>query len=424
VNPLLPKPYFIPDVEARVMPDGRIYLYGSFDISGETFYCSPKLHVFSSENLRDWIDHGISFTKAEAHSPTLTRLFAPDCIEKDGQYYLYYCGDDWCEGVARSDQPNGPFTDAKPITGADRDGIDPALLKDDDGQVYYYWGQFSLRAARMNPDLSSLDPETFRSNLLNEREHGFHEGASVRKREGKYYLIYTDIGVTGKATCLSYAISDHPLGPFHRIGPIIDNSGCDPGTWNNHGSIEQFRGNWYVFYHRSYHGNRHNRRVCVEPIFFDDEGYIDPVIMTTQGVEGPLDPTRKMEAFRAAEISKSLRTRVIYPTSTDSEWVEFLADLKNGEYAIFRFFDFSEKVQSFQCTVGSATGGGSIEVRLDHLRGPLIANVEIPDTGGWYQWSEATAPLEAFYNGIHEVYLVFKGGMGNLGHLLDFRFLP
>lgn len=44
----------------------------------------------------------------DAEAPAL--LFAPDCIEKDGKYYLYFCMPDDSEGVAVSDSPRGPFT--------------------------------------------------------------------------------------------------------------------------------------------------------------------------------------------------------------------------------------------------------------------------------------------------------------------------
>lgn len=93
------------------------------------------------------------------------------------------------------------------------------------------------------PGLDSIDPSTLCTNLINEAEHGFHEGASIRKRNGIYYLVYTDIS-RGRATCLSYTMSHSPLGPFEKKGVIIDNTGCDPQTWNNHGSIAEFNGRW------------------------------------------------------------------------------------------------------------------------------------------------------------------------------------
>ena len=146
---------------------------------------------------------------------------------------------------------------------------------DDDGEVYYLWGQFNLRGAKLTKDMQ-IDESTLETAILTEQEHGFHEGASLRKRNGKYYLVYTDIS-RGKATCLSYAIADKPLGPYRKGGVIIDNIYCDPSTWNNHGSIEEFCGQWYVFYHRSSQNTIVNRRVCAEPVYFNEDGTINEV---------------------------------------------------------------------------------------------------------------------------------------------------
>src|SRR5210317_768758 len=115
MNPILPRHYYIPDVEARSWADSRIYLYGSMDIEGNTWYCSQKYHVFSSDNMEDWVDHGLSFDFERCHSDKGGWLFAPDCIFKDGKYHLLYCGNDSSEGFATSDKPEGPFGEGVPI---------------------------------------------------------------------------------------------------------------------------------------------------------------------------------------------------------------------------------------------------------------------------------------------------------------------
>ena len=62
MNPILPLKHFVPDGEAREMPDGRLYLYGSYDISGDYTYCSEVLHVFSTDDMINWDDHGVAFS--------------------------------------------------------------------------------------------------------------------------------------------------------------------------------------------------------------------------------------------------------------------------------------------------------------------------------------------------------------------------
>lgn len=315
MNPLLDASFCIPDVEARVMPDGRLYLYGSMDRPGQKGYCSDQYHVFSTDDpkLERWVDHGVAFSSEAEHMeglcPQGTILYAPDAIYRDGLYYLYFCTSDNKEGVAVSDTPYGPFHSPRAIPLASGDSIDPAVFIDDDGQAYYFWGQFHLKGARLNPDMCTLEEGSVCSGILTEQEHGFHEGASIRKRNGKYYLVYTDIS-RGRATCLGYAMADAPLGPYRKCGILLDNTGCDPQSWNNHGSIEEFNGQWYVFYHRSSHNGIFSRRVCAEPIFFLPDGTIREAEQTSGGAGGPLNAYSPIPAGAACHMTGSCHIRL------------------------------------------------------------------------------------------------------------------
>jgi arabinoxylan arabinofuranohydrolase len=418
MNPILPIQHFVPDAEARLWQDGRLYLYGSYDISGRTSYCSWEYRVFSSDDLLHWQDHGQSFRSTPPHASldwTRAPLYAPDCIYHNGRYYLFFCDSNGREGVAESHHPAGPFTDAHPVVGADGDGIDPAALVDDDGQVYYYWGQFHLRGAKLQVDLRAIQPDTLHTALLTEAEHGFHEGASIRKRGDLYYLVYTDIS-RGRATSLAYAVSSSPLGPFTKGGIIIDNTGCDPETWNNHGSIAEFKGNWYVFYHRSSQASNFNRRVCVEPIRFNAGGGIDEVEMTTQGVSGPLPAGQHMEAWRACLLGGTLRTAAAGPTEHDPAIREYLTHIHHGDWAAFKYIDFdAQPVDTFHARAGSPTYGGAIEIRFDAPDGELAGVCRVPRTGGWGKWQSVSCRVSGA-RGVRAVYLVFKRD--------DERFVP
>jgi len=227
MNPVLPLTYFVPDVEARVYGD-RLYFYGSRDISGNNKYCSYDLEVFSTTDLRQFTAHGKCFSSYGPKRDTerQTPLYAPDSIlGPDGRYYLYYCQSDATEGVAVGDKPEGPFKHIGYVPIANGDFIDPAVFIDDDGTGYYYWGQHTAKGARLNPDMVTLDEAGINDCLLTEVKDGFHEGSSMRKIGGLYYFVYTDIS-RGNASCLSYAVSRNPLGPFEKGGVIIDNDGC------------------------------------------------------------------------------------------------------------------------------------------------------------------------------------------------------
>lgn len=384
MNPLLPENCFAPDAEARVMPDGRLYLYGSWDVPNNSDYCTYVMHCFSTEDMENWTDHGVIFRNDEEFYGIPwnkdTALYAPDAIEKDGKYYLYVCGSHNEEGVAVADSPTGPFSPAERIEIADGDSIDPSVFIDNDGQGYLFWGQFSLRGAKLSSDMKTIIPESLKKGIITEWEHGFHEGASIRRRGDKYYMVYTDIS-RGKATCMSYAVSDSPLGPYKKGGVIIDNIYCDPNTWNNHGSIAEFKGQWYVFYHRSSQGRVSCRRVCAEPISFDENGFIREVVQTSQGVSDPMNALLTIRARRACRMFGKCRIEQI-----DDR--EVLVSRAGGHWGIpdwaeYKYVDFGEKeISAFKIL---ARGKGRITLKIDGCE--EIAFVDINSDA--FEWSSA-----------------------------------
>ena len=400
MNPVLPRNHFVPDGEAHEMPDGRLYVYGSYDVSGAKRYCSDVLHVFSTDDMVHWTDHGVSFCCSDIPwAEDGCSLFAPDCIHRDGKYYLYFCLSNNAEGVAVADQPWGPFTDPQPIAPANGDSIDPAIFVDDDDQAYYYWGQYALRAAKMNADMRTLDETSLQHRLIDEKRHGFHEGASVRKRNGLYYLVYTDIS-RGRATCIGYAVSRSPLGPYEYKGIIIDNTGCDPETWNNHGSIAEYKGQWYVFYHRSSQNSRYSRRLCVEPITFEADGTIREVLCTTQGAEPPLKTGQWMAAADACRIAGNGSKSHIRPDER-CPGEEVLAVVSAEGWAAYRYVDFDRAVSEAVLEM-EADGCGTVAVWADD---ELLGSVPVHATNGSRE--TMTGSIRSV-SGTHTLYLEWK----------------
>lgn len=414
MNPILPRNHFVPDGEAHVMPDGRLYLYGSYDLSGCREYCSDVLHVFSTDDLIHWVDHGVAFRSADVPwAPEGSALYAPDCIHRDGKYYLYFCMNNAIEGVAVSDSPAGPFTDPSPILHADGDSIDPAVFIDDDGQAYYYWGQFSLRGAKLNKDMRTLDESTISRRVIDEKRHGFHEGASMRKRGDLYYLVFTDI-TRGRATSLGYAVSKSPLGPFEYKGIIIDNIGCDPQTWNDHGSIEEYKGQWYVFYHRSTQNGVTCRRMCAEPIFFDENGDIREVLPTTQGAEPPISVRRAIAAADACRMGGWGASARIMPDPLCAG-EEVLSHAAGSGWAVYRYVDFDRPVSSAVLTMESS-GSGAVEIWADN---ELLGEIPVRPTDG--ERREFSGGIHAA-QGVHALYLEWKLEKGAQAEIKSIRF--
>ncbi len=375
MNPLFDRKLFVPDGEAHVMPDGRLYVYGSIDHSGSKTYCGEYYHVVSTDDpkLENWVDHGVSFATTPEYVGDLyapgTHLYAPDALYKNNKYYLYYCTSTGAEGVAVSDSPAGPFGNPRPVKGVDGSGIDPAVFVDEDGSVYYFWGQFSLCGARMNDDLASIDESTLRTELLTEEEHGFHEGASIRKRGGKYYMAYTSVE-RGTARCIAYAMADAPLGPYRRCGVIVDNTGCDPSSWNDHGSIECYKGQWFVFYHRSSQNSYACRRMCAEKISFDENGLIKEAVMTTGGASGAVPAAQWFDGGRACRMGG-------FCVLPDEGGVEKLVMAQDNfcwrKWAKFGPLDFGSGVRGAQVQV---SGHGTVRFTVENDREMFRVNVD------------------------------------------------
>jgi len=304
------------------------------------------------------------------------------------------------EGVAEGASPEGPFRAGKKLDLGGYNQIDPSCFVDDDGEVYYMWGQFTLKMAKMKPNMRELDLGTIKDNILTEQEHHFHEGAFLTKRNGVYYLIYADISRADKPTCIGYATSDDPYGPYTYGGVIIDNRQCNPGNWNNHGSIAEFDDQWYVFYHRSTHGCNKMRKACVEPIYFNEDGSIPEVEMTTQGAGTPLQATDRLHAARACLLFGNVRIQ------QDGEAHEILSAFDNGDKAAFKYLDFSDGVTRMSIRIRPGQSGGTIAVMLDQPWHERLATLEVQGAGtSEGTWDIWTVPVEVEVTGIHALWL-------------------
>lgn len=405
-NPICPIGTYIADPTARVWADGKLYIYGSTDES-VNYWCSYKHDVLSTTDMKTWtMQTNVISTKGEndAVKETDALLFAPDAMYRNGLYYLYFCTPDkqYSEGVAVSKSPLGPFTNAKKLNTDKYNEIDPTVFIDDDGQAYYYWGQFTLKGAKMKPNMTELDEATIRDSILNRNEHYFHEGSYIFKRNGIYYLLYAHEGRRDRRpTALGYATSTSPLGPFAYRGVVIDNFGCDPETWNNHGSIAEYKGKWYVFYHRSSHASQIMRRACVEPITINADGSIDEVEMTSQGAGKPLNAFTKIEAERACLLNGYCRIKLI------GKGNEALKSIKSDDWAAYKYLDFGNGVRTFKVNVHSYNGG-FINVRIGSPFGRIIGTVNINPLSKKDIYDTYTCKLESV-KGVHALYLEFIG---------------
>jgi beta-xylosidase len=300
------------DPSAHVF-EGKLYVYTSHDLDTNR----PDDHLGGQYDMTDY--HVLSLT--DMHSPATDegeilnvkdvpwatqQMWAPDAAFKNGTYYLYFPAKDkqglFRIGVATSSSPAGPFVAEKePIAGSF--SIDPAVFIDDDGQAYIYFGglwggqlekwrsgtydsaaavpgsaelELGPRVARLSADMLSFDGPVGEISILDDAgqpvlegdfNHHYFEGPWVHKYNGTYYLSYS----IGEGQRMAYATAGNPLGPFTFRGYILPPV---PG-WTTHGSIVEFQGEWYLFYHdAALSGVDHKRCAKVAPLTYNPDGTI------------------------------------------------------------------------------------------------------------------------------------------------------
>jgi len=282
---LFPQDYMA-DPSAHVFND-RLYIYPSHDWdSGESFdddgghFQMKDYHVLSFDDVENGeaTDHGVILS-VEDVPWAKKQMWDNDVVEKNGKYYLIFCAKDYNEvfhlGVAIADRPEGPFKALPdPIRGSY--SIDPCVFKDDDGQIYVYFGgiwggqlqrykdniaqsdeylpqgdesPLPSRVARMTDDVLQF-AEAPRAVVIVDEDgkplkasdpHRFFEASWMHKMNGKYYFSYS----TGDTHLLCYAVGDNPYGPFTYKGVLLE----PVVGWTTHQSIAKFRGKWYLFHH-------------------------------------------------------------------------------------------------------------------------------------------------------------------------------
>lgn len=452
-NPYMPLWEHVPDGEPRVFEhngEKRVYVYGSHDIERRE-YCGRNYVVWSAPvtDLTDWTCHGVSY---ETHYDSI--LYAPDVVKKGDTYYLYAAEK---RGglivVASAKAPWGPFEN--PVE--TKLGFDPGILVDDDGRVYAYWGGCAAPCyiAELEEDMATIREGTLVSNPLGHSTcpwnpvddghisliDGFFEASSPRKVLGKYVYIFSrryekpvpELGVFEPNNgFLSYRFSDSPFGPFIGGGDISFNGGEilrdaeGVGTmtypWgNNHGSIMEVNGKWYVFYHRQTGVNEFSRQAMLEPVdvalgsdgalYIGDIRYLNgepvssrPVEMTSQGAHiNGLDAFSWISAGYACHIHGSRQRVYVEPRYEQRDDISTpVVGITSGTTVGFRYLQFGGNAPRTVTAVMNRYRPMKVNVRLDSYRGRVAACLVFSG-----KENEKTAALTTGVVGKHAVYFEF-----------------
>lgn len=278
---------------AALVHEGTVYLYAGHDEDspgGWEGYVLNEWLCFSSQDMVTWKEEGVvlratDFTWASGDA------WASQVIERDGKFYFYSTvelsdGSGKGIGVAVADRPQGPFVDATGVplitngmttdVNSSWDDIDPSVFIDDDGQAYLFWGNTSCKWVKLNNNMTEIEGDIHYVDTL----PFFTEAPWIHKKGDWYYLSYA----YGWEERIAYAMSDSIEGPW-KFKEVIN-------TWvencnTNHQSIIEFKGRDYFIYHNGAlpNGGSFRRSVCVDYLYYNEDGTIKPIVQTDRSVD-------------------------------------------------------------------------------------------------------------------------------------------
>lgn len=431
---------------------GRIYLYLTGDayeynergkLKDNTYGLINTLNLISSEDMLNWTDHGaIPVAGPDGAAKWAVHSWAPAvaCKKISGKdrFFLYFANDASNIGVLTADSPTGPWTDpvGGPLIHRGISGVkdvvwcfDPAVLVDDDGSAYLYFGgglpsnkledalhPRTARVIKLGSDMISTEGEAV---LID--APALFEDAGINKLNGKYYFSYCsnfvgehppDYPQHGE---IAYMVSDSPMGPFTYVDVVLKNPEYFFDTHgNNHHCIFTFKDKWYIAYHTQTLGKalgkmKGYRSPHINALDITPDGRLRPVAADMEGIYPEsmsavhtLDPYKKTEAETFAW-QAGINTALIPGGSGLC-----VTDIQDGDWIAVANLDFgAEGAKSLNARLASATGG-EIEIRLGSPEGELAGTLGLGTTGGYETWKDFSCDLNPII-GIRNIFFVFKG---------------
>lgn len=281
-------------------PEVRIYndTYWIFPTTSVPSSNQSSFDAWSSPDLATWTKHSniLSLTHIDwAHD----QFWAPASIFRNGQYYLYFSANGLRTvsenagiGVAVANAPEGPYTDAlgKRLIDSiinNANPMDPDVFIDEDDTIYFYYGGTAVNVAMLNKDMVSFHqlPNEAKGTVFTDitPTSKFVEGTKVFKRQGIYYMMWSENGYGDPTYQVSYGMSDSPLGPFVVRGVILQQK-RKVAVATGHNSVLNIPGtdDWYIFYHRRARKEKdvNKRTLAYDRMYFHADGTIEPIKIT------------------------------------------------------------------------------------------------------------------------------------------------
>ena len=455
-----------------IVYDGRVYVYMTSDdyeydakgnVLNNSFGYIKTLRIISSDDMVNWTDHGeIKVAGNDGAAKWASHSWAPAIAYKqiDGKdkFFLYFANDASGIGVLEADTPLGPWKDpiGKALLTKETPGckgvewcFDPAVLVDDDGSAYIYFGggvpngqqnnPKTARVAKLGEDMISIDGEAKEIDAP-----CMFEDSGIFKYGDKYYYSYCSNfmsphkeGYPGYGT-ICYMVSDNPMGPFTYAGEVFEN----PQIWfgvggNNHHATFVYEGKSYFIYHAQTLSKAQEeaqglapgtltkgyRSTHIDPIELNSDGTIRPIAGTYEGIS-QLKTINPYERIDAETVAWNAGIKIADCAEEGKLFKDFnrqITDLQDGDWTSVAQAAFGNRGAAEFTVKAASKSGGQIEIRMDSPEGALVGTVNVEATGSEDTFKEFSCKLDRITD-THNVFLVFKGKAENLMNIDYYSF--
>ena len=448
---------------------------------GDTFYIltdvddySPQqnynydivgLNAFSSQDMKNWTDHGMIFRSKREFGNYPDNTWASGIAVHKGRIYIVYPNGASGVGMLTATSIDGPYTDpVKETHGVNYiaasfgssviggcDGIahcfDPGIFIEEDGTGYVIFGggENGQRPYGNNLDIIKFTENNGKitidkNSLTRVSAQNSFEAPYIHKKGSKYYLSFNT-----PPQVIDYGMADKITGPYTFVGTVIPGISSVPDAHNeggnNHQGFAEFKGKWYAVYHdrrlvtASEHPgsctqsgqctnspNKENHRsVSIDELTWNG----DKMNKLTFTREGPkqiknFDPYNTYKALTSSK-QRNVRSRtdwtkgkpvvhVLTPLATKESWIRVSG------------VDFGNGAQNLRVKAASVADGNKIEIHTGSVSGTLAGTCSLAKTSGWNDYVDNDCALTGLSGVVDELFFVFKGSKDSTMGVLEWEF--
>ena len=448
---------------------------------GDTFYIltdvddySPQqnynydivgLNAFSSQDMKNWTDHGMVFRSKREFGDYPNNTWASGIAVHKGRIYIVYPNGASGVGMLTATSIDGPYTDpVKETHGVNYiaasfgssviggcDGIahcfDPGIFIEDDGTGYVIFGggENGQRPYGNNLDIIKFTENNGKitidkNSLTRVSAQNSFEAPYIHKKGNKYYLSFNT-----PPQVIDYGMADKITGPYTFVGTVIPGVAGVPDAHNeggnNHQGFAEFKGKWYAVYHdrrlvtASEHPgsctqsgqctnspNKENHRsVSIDELTWNG----DRMNKLTFTREGPkqiknFDPYKTYKALTSSK-QRNVRSRtdwtkgkpvvhVLTPLATKESWIRVSG------------VDFGNGAENLRVKAASVADGNKIEIHTGSVSGTLAGTCSLAKTSGWNDYVDNDCEMKGLTGVVDELFFVFKGSKDSTMGVLEWEF--